>query len=71
MSQYRKIDARNLEQNFYLAFVENLHSQMIMALKENKILSESVINLLAVNIKCNLSEPIMTEIKKFKTPKKT
>jgi nitrogenase subunit NifH len=67
MSQYRKIDIKNLEQNFYFAFVENLHRQMINEIIRAEVIQPSEIPIISNMIKSNYSAAIMDEIKKFKT----
>lgn len=72
MTQYHKIDIKNLEQNFYFAFIENLHITLINSLKESSefAMSSNEINMLSTNIRSNYISPIMTEIQKMKIIKK-
>ena len=67
MSKYRQIDIKNLEQNFYIAFVENLHRQMMSEIMRAGIVPPEEIKLISAMVKTNYTAEINAEIQKFKT----
>ena len=67
MSKYRKTDATNLEQNFYIAFVENLNRQTMSEIIRAGLIPPEDVKCISALVKSSYSCAIMQEIKKFKT----
>ena len=65
MSQYRKIDMLNLEQNLYWEFVNLLHNTLMDEIVKAGIIKSTDIKKLSETIKNNYTKDIMEEIKGF------
>jgi len=63
--KYHGIDKHNLEENFYIAYINILHEKVMIGIRDSKILSAAEIKSIEPTIKSNYPKIINEEIQKI------